>query len=101
MNHDRLTSLLGLAQKAGKLASGESAVEKAVRSGKAVLLIIAGDASGNAKKNFHDLASYYQVACHEGLSKDELGLATGKPPRAAIAVTDPGFGRSISDALQP
>lgn len=100
MNRDRLLSLLGLAQKAGKLASGESAVEKAVRSGKAVMLIIAGDASGNAKKSFRDLAAYYQVACHEGLSKDELGLATGKPPRAAVAVLDLGFGRSIGEALQ-
>lgn len=100
MNRQRLISLLGLAQKAGKIASGELAVEHAVRSGKARLVLVAADASDNTKKSYRDLAAYYQVACHEGLTKDEFGHATGKPPRAAVAVTDPGFGKAIGEALQ-
>lgn len=43
-------SLLGLAQKAGKIVSGELAVEKAVRSGKAKLIVVAADGSDNTKK---------------------------------------------------
>jgi ribosomal protein L7Ae-like RNA K-turn-binding protein len=97
MNGARLASLLGLAQKAGKLVSGEEAVEHAVRSGKARLVLVAGDASDNTKKSYRDLSSYYQVACYEGLSKDEFGHATGKPPRAALAVTDAGFAKAVGE----
>jgi len=99
MNRARLVSLLGLAQKAGKLASGEVAVENAVRAGKAKLVLIAADASDNTKKSYRDLAAYYQGAYYEGLSKDELGHAIGKPSRAALAVTDVGFGRAIGEAI--
>jgi len=44
-------SLLGLCKKAGKLVGGEVAVENAIRQKTAVLLILAGDASGNTRKN--------------------------------------------------
>ena len=37
---DKALSMIGLATKAGKIASGEFAVESAVRKGKAVLVII-------------------------------------------------------------
>lgn len=100
MNRERVMALLGLAQKAGKVASGELQVEHAVRTGKARVILIATDASDNTKKNYRDLAAYHEVACHEVLSKDEFGHATGKPPRAAIAITDPGFGKAIRETLQ-
>ncbi len=100
MNRAKLLPLLGFAQKAGKLASGEVAVEHAVRAGKARLVLIAADASDNTKKSYRDLAAYHQVAYHEGLSKDELGHATGRPSRAALAVTDAGFAKAIGEALK-
>jgi len=99
MNSDRLTSLLGLAQKARKIVSGEFAVEQAVRSNKAKLLLIAIDASENSKKSYHSLANYYQIVCYETLSKDQFGAATGKPPRAALAVIDSGFSQAIITTL--
>ena len=43
-------SLAGLAAKAGKVVSGEFATEKAVKTGKAFLVITARDASENTKK---------------------------------------------------
>lgn len=99
MNEAKLLSLLGLAQKAGKLASGELAVEKAVRGGRARMVIIAADASDNTKKSYRDLTAYYKVAYHEALSKEQIGNATGKAPRAALAVADAGFAKAISAAL--
>lgn len=95
MNEDKFLSLLGLAQKAGKLVSGELAVEKAVRAGKAKVVIIAQDSSEGTKKNYRDLTAYYKVVLYEGLSKQQLGLAIGKAGRAAIAITDTGFCKSI------
>ena len=43
-------SLVGLAAKAGKVVSGEFATEKAVKTQKAFLVIIAQDASENTRK---------------------------------------------------
>ena len=39
-NSKKILNLLGLATKAGKIASGEFAAEKAVKSGKAHLVIV-------------------------------------------------------------
>jgi ribosomal protein L7Ae-like RNA K-turn-binding protein len=100
MNQSRLTALLGFAQKSRKLVSGEAAVDNAVRSGQAKLLIIASDASDNTRKGYRDSASFYNVPFYEVLSKDQIGHSIGKPPRAVLAVTDAGFGKAISEALQ-
>lgn len=99
MNSKKIVSLLGMAQKAGKLASGEFAAEKAVKSGKAKLLIIAGDASEATKKAYKDMAIYYQVPFYETLSKEELGECIGKVQRAAVAVVDAGFSKALIKLL--
>ena len=41
---NKVHSMIGLATKAGKVVSGEFAVEKAIKDGKAFLVIIAEDA---------------------------------------------------------
>ena len=57
VNEKRILSMLGLAAKAGNLVSGEFSVEKAVKEHKAFLVIVAGDASDNTKKNFRNILS--------------------------------------------
>ena len=91
--------MLGLAQKAGKVVSGEFAVEQTVRTHKARLVLLAVDASANSKKNYRDLASYYEVPIYEIFSKQELGESIGKIQRAALAVTDLGFSRALEKLL--
>ena len=91
MNEEKLMSLLGLAQKAGKVVSGETAVENAVRGGKARLILVASDASENAKKNYRDMATHYRVEYQEQLTKAQMGHCTGKAQRAALALNDAGF----------
>ena len=44
MQNDRVLNLIGLAQKAGKVVSGEFMTEKAVKTGEAALVILAEDA---------------------------------------------------------
>ena len=51
----RLLSLLGLAQKAGYVGSGEFLTEKAVKEKTAALVLVATDASENTKKMFQNL----------------------------------------------
>ena len=99
MSEQKVASLLGLAQKAGKLASGELSVEKVVRSGKAKVLIIAIDSSESTKKGYRDMAAYYKVTLYEMLTKEQLGACIGKVQRAAVAVVDEGFSDVIIKTL--
>ena len=99
MSEQKLILLLGLAQKAGKLVSGEFAVEKAAKSGKAKLVIIADDSSEATKKNYYDLAKNYNLSLYERLSKDQLGNCIGKSHRAALAVMDEGFSKAVVKTL--
>ena len=63
MQNNRILSSLGLAQKAGCIASGEYAVEKAVKGGLASLVIVAEDASDNTKKKTEKYDSFYETLC--------------------------------------
>ena len=91
--------MLGLAEKAGKIASGEFATEKSVKSHQACLVIVASDASDNTRKMFRNMCSFYQVPMYEYARKEELGHAIGKQYRASLAVTDEGFSRSLEAKL--
>ncbi len=42
MKNNRVLSLIGLATKAGKTVSGEFSTEKSVKTGKGLLVIVAG-----------------------------------------------------------
>ena len=85
---DRVLSMLGIAAKAGKIASGEFSAETAVKSGKAYLVITAGDASEHKKKKFRDMAKFYGVPCRVYGDRETLGGCIGKNYRAVLAVTD-------------
>lgn len=82
---------LGLAQKAGKLASGDLNIAGALRSRKARLLIIAQDAAESSKRNLYLLAEKHSIPVYEILTKVELGLSIGKSPRNSIAILDKNF----------
>ena len=59
LKQDRVLSLIGLATKAGKCASGEFMTENETKSGKAALVIVAEDASDNTKKKkFRDMCKF-------------------------------------------
>ena len=95
MSQSKVLSLVSLATRAGKTASGEFCTEKEVKSGRAFLVLVADDASDNTKKMFTNMCTYYQVPfCCYG-TKDELGPAIGKEIRASLAVTDEGFRDAI------
>ena len=74
MKRDKVLSLIGLAMKAGKCASGETMTESETKAGKAFLVIVARDASDNTKKKFRDMCKYYRVPiCFYG-DKDTWGM---------------------------
>lgn len=100
MKQDRILSLVGLATKAGKIASGEFCTEKEIKTGRAWLVIVAEDASDNTKKKFQNMCDFYEVPIRYYDDKDALGHAMGKEMRASLAVLDEGFAGSILKQLE-
>ena len=91
----RLCQMIGLAMKAGRLVSGDFAVEKLVRSGKALLGLIDETASGNTRDKYAHLCSSANVTM---ICAPELGASIGKPARMLAAVTDENFANLILSA---
>mgnify|MGYP000709718666 CR=1 FL=1 len=100
MKPDKILSLVGLATRAGKTASGEFCTEKEVKTGRAALVIVAGDASENTKKKFRDMCEFYKVPMIVYGDKDTLGHAMGKQFRASLAILDEGFAKGILKELK-
>ena len=99
MKQNKVYSLLGLATRSRKTDSGEFMTEKAVKSGKAYLVIVADDASDNTKKEFTNMCHFYHVPIFFYGTKDELGHCMGKEFRASLAITEEGFAKSIEKRL--
>ena len=95
LKSSKALSLVSLATKAGKTASGEFCTEKEVKTGMAELVIVAEDASDNTKKKFKNMCNFYEVPIYFYGDKDTLGHAMGKEFRAMVAVTDAGFAKGI------
>ena len=68
MNRNKVLGLLGLAEKAGKVRSGEM---------------------------FRNMCTYYKVPYFEFGNKEELGHILGKQMRASLAVIDPNFSEAL------
>ena len=88
MRLDPVLQLLGLAQKAGGIASGEFMTENTVKDGKSHLCIVAADASANTRKQFKDMCSFHKVPYMEYADRESLGHAIGKEFRASLSVTN-------------
>ena len=101
INRDKVLSMVGLAMRAGKVTSGELPTEKAVKSHKAVLVLVAGDASENTKKLFKNMCAYYHVPFRIYGTKADLGHAIGKEFRASLALLDQGFAGTILKLVNP
>ena len=96
---NKILSMVGMAMKAGKVVSGEFSTEKAVKTGKAFLVIVSEAAADNTKKLFRNMCSYYEVPMYVYGTKEDLGHSMGKEFRASLAVTEEGFAKSIEKRL--
>lgn len=94
-NKKKVLNLIGLATKAGKVVSGEFSTEKAVKDGKAVMVVISEESSDNTRKLFANMCTYYEVPIYIFGGKTELGHAMGKEQRASLALLDQGFAKAV------
>ena len=99
-NNNKVLSLLGLATKAGKVASGEFSTEKSVKTGKGFLVLVADDASQNTRKKFQNMCDFYEVPIYFIANTEELGRFCGKEFRASLAVQDENFAKAMLKELQ-
>ena len=92
-------NLLGIATKAGKTASGEFMTEKAVKEGRAFLVLVSEEASVNTKKMFTNMCTDYKVPIYLFGTKEELGHAMGQEFRASLSVEDAGFAKTLASRM--
>ncbi len=92
-------NLLGLAQRAGKLVSGEETVIKNIRQKNTKVVLVCLDASENTKKKISDKCQFYQVKYLEAFTSDELSHALGKK-RYVCGITEGGFAKKIIELIE-
>ena len=95
----KVVNLLGLAQRAGRLISGEELVVDAIRKGQVKLVFLAQDAGPNLTKKITDKSKTYQVEVVTAFSTLELSIAVGKS-RKVLAVTDAGFTKKMRSIME-
>ena len=99
MKPDKVLAMVGMAAKAGMVVSGEFSTEKAVKNGRACLVIVAQDASDNTKKHFNDMCTYRKLPYFEYAGKEQLGYCIGKQFRASLAILDEHFADVVQKRL--
>ncbi len=92
-------AMLGFAQRAGKVVSGEAAVRNSVLKGRTKLLLLGTDASQATLKVYKHMADRFRIPLFFPGTREELGSAIGKSPRAAVGITDTGFARRIIENI--
>ena len=93
-NLDKLSNLIGLAQRAGRLISGEELVVKAIQNQQVQLVFMASDAGPNLTKKITDKSNYYKIEVSTVFSTLELSSGLGKQ-RKVVAIADAGFSKKM------
>lgn len=92
-------NILGLANAARKISTGETLLKK-IRAKKISLVLIAANASDNTKKKITDKCHYYNIPYYiMDEDSDVLGNAIGKENRVAIGVADRGFAKKLIEII--
>lgn len=92
-------SVFGFAQAAGKLKSGDGAVERMLRHNRVALVVVADDAGPATLRRFERLAGEHKVPLLRFGTKADFGLWIGERPRAVLALGDPHFANMVMKAV--
>ncbi|MCU9612065.1 YlxQ family RNA-binding protein [Caldibacillus lycopersici] len=96
---EKWLSFLGLANRAGKIVTGEELVVKEIQKQRVKLVLIANDASENTMKKIQDKCNYYHVPVKVVSDRYTLGESIGKHARVVIAIMDDGFSKKLLTML--
>lgn len=94
---ERLSGLLGMARRAGRLTAGYDAVAALAAEGKAKVILFAADLSEKTEKEVRFAAKEHRTELFRiPLNKEEMGHIVGlKKPAGVLAIEDKGFAASI------
>ena len=92
---ERILSFLGLAHRAGQVASGADAVSAASGKSKVCLFIAADDSAEGTFRLLSRLSGDKNIPLYRFSSKGKLGKQLGKRDRAVVAVTDKNFAEQL------
>ena len=87
--------LLGLARRAGSVASGTEAVRRAIRVGKAHVVLMAGDASQTQMDKIRTTLRGRAVPQANLGDRNALGAAVGLSALSAVAVTSASLAEQV------
>ena len=97
---DKALSYMAIARKAGRIELGEEPAGAAAQTGKAKLLLVAGDASDHTWRKAKHFVSGTQIPCVRVVyTKDQLGQAIGRESLALAAFTDVSLALAFLKAL--
>ena len=99
MNEQKIQALLGFAQKAGKIVSGDEMVIAGIKKRQVFFVILAQNASENTCKDVLYYINKYQIPYLIWSDKEDLGCMIGKSPRAALGVTEKNFALGIQKSI--
>ena len=100
MTDAKVWGLLGLASRAGQVASGESTCGIVLKRGEAALVLIDEAASVHTKKGLTDACAYRDVPAFT-VDAGKLGESIGKPGRMTAAVKPGSLAQQLHRLLQP
>lgn len=95
----RILNMLGLANKAGAIVSGEESVIKGLQEGNVKMVFVSKDASEATLDKFSKKCFFYHVDDIEIFTSDELSKAIGKE-RKIVGITDNGFSKAIKKIME-
>ena len=97
---EKTLNLLGLMRKANEIAVGETNTGGAVRAGKAKLLLLAANASDNARSRARGFTHGRDIVTVTlPFTKDEIAAHVGVSGCAMAAITDIGFANAFMKSL--
>jgi ribosomal protein L7Ae-like RNA K-turn-binding protein len=84
-----------MARRAGALAYGTGSTRRALKEGRARLILFAQDASDTQREKVMKLLRHGTTPRATLGTREALGSAVGSAPVSAVAVTDRGFAKEL------
>ena len=98
---NKALNYLSLARRGGLVELGVEPVGAVARTGKAYVILVAGDASDHTWRRAKSYAAGTEQQCIRiSASKDEMGMAVGRTSLAIAAVTDVQMALALVKALE-
>ncbi len=88
-------ALLGMARRAGALVYGTGSTRRALKEGRARLVLFAEDASETQRDKVMKLLRHVETPRATLGTRQALGSAVGSAPVSAVAVTDRGLANEL------